>query len=52
MEAASFAHRVPDKAHMLQDWGKLKKYVRIHKNMCPNRDPALVEGGNNEDDVD
>ena len=43
---------VPVKACRLQDWNKLKKYVPIHKqgDVCPNRVPALVEGGNNEDD--
>ena len=43
---------VPVKARRLQDWGKLKKYVPIHKqgNVCPNGVPALVEGNNNADD--
>ena len=42
------------KARRLQDWGKLKKYVPIHKqeDVCPNGVPPPVEGGNNEDDSD
>ena len=45
---------VPVKARRLQDWEKLKKHVPIHKqgDLCPNGVPALVEGGNNEDDSD
>ena len=45
---------VPVKARRLQDWEKLKKYVPIHKqgDVCPNGVPALVEGGNNDDDSD
>ena len=45
---------VPVKARRMQDWEKLKKYVPIHKqgDVCPNGVPALVEGGNNEDDSD
>ena len=45
---------VPVKACRLQDWERLKKYVRIHKqgDVCPNGVPALVEGGDNEDDSD
>ena len=46
---------VPVKAHRLQDWEKLKKYVPIHKqgDVCPNGVPARVErGNNNEDDSD
>ena len=45
---------VPVKARGLQDWGKLKKYVPIHKqgDVCPTGFPALVERGNNEDDPD
>ena len=41
---------VPVKARRLQDWEKLKKYVRIHKqdNVCPNWVPALVERDNND----
>ena len=45
---------VPVKARRLQDWGKVKKYVPIHKqgDVCPNGVPALVERGNNEDEAD
>ena len=45
---------VPVKAHRLQDWEKLKKYVPIHKqgDVCPNGVPARVERGNNDDDSD
>ena len=43
---------VPVKARRLQDWGKLKKYVPIHKqgDVCPSGVPALVERDNNADD--
>ena len=36
---------VPVKARRLQDWGKLKKYVPVHKQLdvCPNRVPVLPE---------
>ena len=42
---------VPVKACRLQDWGKLKKYVPVHKqgDVCPNGVPALVERDNNDD---
>ena len=42
------------KAHRLQDWGKLKRYVSNHKhgNVCPNGVPTLVERGNNENESD
>ena len=45
---------VPVKARRLQDWERLKKYVPIHKqgDVCPNGVPALVGGGNTEDDSD
>ena len=45
---------VPVKAHSLQDWEKLKKYVPSHKqgDVGPNGVPALVEGANNADDSD
>ena len=45
---------VPVKARRLQDWGKLKKYVPIHKqgDVCPNGVPALVERDNNDDNSD
>ena len=45
---------VPVKARRLQDWGKMKKYVPIHKqgDVCPNGVPALVERDNNGDDLD
>ena len=45
---------VPVKACRLQDWENLKKYIPIHKqgDVCPNGVTALVEGGNNEDDLD
>ena len=41
---------VPVKARRLQDWGKLKKYVPVHKQgkICPNGVPALPEKGNAE----
>ena len=41
---------VPVKAHRLQDWEKLKKYVPIHKqgDVCPNGVSALVERDNND----
>ena len=44
---------VPAKARRLQDCEKLKKYP-THKqgDVCPNGVPALVEGGNNDDDSD
>ena len=46
--------RVPVKAHTLQEWGKLKKYVPIHKqgDVCQNGVPALVERHNNGDNSD
>ena len=42
------------KARRLQDWGKLKKYVPIHKHgvVCPKGVPALVERGNDDNDLD
>ena len=42
---------VPVKARRLQDWGKLKKYVPVHKQggLCPNGVPAHVDRGNNDD---
>ena len=45
---------VPVKARRLQDWGKLKNYVLIHKqgSVCPNGVSALVERSNNDDDLD
>ena len=45
---------VPVKARRLQDWEKLKKYVPTHKeaDVCRNGVPALVKGGNNEDESD
>ena len=41
------------KARRLQDWGKLKKYVPIHKrgDVCPNGVPALVQRDNNDDNL-
>ena len=43
-----------EKGCRLQDWGKLKKYVPIHKqgDVCPNGVPALVERDNNDDNSD
>ena len=43
---------VPVKAWRLQDWGKLKNYVPIHKqgDVCSNGVPAVVEGDNNAHD--
>ena len=45
---------VPVKAHRLQDWEKLKKYVPTHKqgDVCPHGVPALMERDNNGDDSD
>ena len=45
---------VPVKAWRLKDWGKLKKYVPVHKqeDVCPNGVPALREKGNADDDND
>ena len=45
---------VPVKARRLQDWGKLKTYVPIHKHgdVCPNAVPALVERRSDDDDSD
>ena len=42
------------KARRLQDWGKLKKYVLVHKqgDVCCNGVPALPEKGNADDDDD
>ena len=39
---------VPVKECRLQDWGKMKKYVLLHKqgDVCPNGVPALPEKGN------
>ena len=46
--------RVPVKARRLQDWGKLKKYVPVHKqgDVCHNGVPALPEKGNADDHDD
>ena len=43
---------VPVKGHRLQDRGKLKKYVPVHKqcDVCPNGVPALPEKGNANDE--
>ena len=43
---------VPVKARRLQDWGKIKKYIPIHKerDVCPNGVLARVERGNNDND--
>ena len=55
-EATSFASQFWGRKVQvqLQDCGKLKKYVPIHKHgdVCPNGVPARVDRGNDDDDSD
>ena len=47
---------VPVEEHRLQDWGKLNKYVPVHRvhkgDVCPNGVPALPKKGNANDGDD